>query len=536
MPRTGSVPVKTTNDLLVLRSDCFARRPATTSCSTRSGHASRFVDLDRPLQAGRRLRRSASPRRAVAARGDVAAGRRATGPSAPTSSCVGDVDGRRADGPAHRRRTATRTSTGPRPSEVRTLDEHRDAILAALSPLPPRHVAAGGVLSGSSCAEDVVALVDLPGFDNSAMDGYAVRAADVAAATRQDRRSPAGRRGDRGRCRRGLLRCRPGHRGPDHDRRAVPEGADAVVPGRVHRRRRRRRWRSSPASRGWASTSGRAGEDVAAGDRSSCAAGAVLGAAPARAARGGRPRRRCSVRPRPRVAIVLHRRRAARARLGPLAPAQIVRLQLATMLAAAVQAAGAEPLASASSTTTPPRAATLSSDRLRRDADLIVTSGGVSHGRLRRRQGGPCATHGVEFVQVAMQPGKPQGFGLRRRPDGADLHAARQPGVVVRLVRGLRPARAARLMGRDAGAPRPTCRPGWRTRSSSPPGRAQVARGRASRTDEAGGGRTRSAGQASHFVADLARANALVARPRGRDAGRGGRPGATWLLDDPGAG
>ncbi len=51
------------------------------------------------------------------------------------------------------------------------------------------------------------------------------------------------------------------------------------------------------------------------------------------------------------------------------------------------------------------------SDQLVR-ADLVVTSGGVSHGRLRRRQGGPAPLGTVWFGGVAMQPGKPQGFGL----------------------------------------------------------------------------------------------------------------------------
>ena len=66
----------------------------------------------------------------------------------------------------------------PLPAERRPLKEALDLVLA----------------------EDVTSPIDLPGWDNSAMDGYAVRAADVAGATRDRRKTlrivetvPAGR-------------------------------------------------------------------------------------------------------------------------------------------------------------------------------------------------------------------------------------------------------------------------------------------------------------------------------------------------------
>src|SRR2546421_8594485 len=61
------------------------------------------------------------------------------------------------------------------PEAARTILEH-------VAPLPterrPLKAALDLVL-----AEDVVSPIDLPGWDNSAMDGYAIRAADVAGAT-----------------------------------------------------------------------------------------------------------------------------------------------------------------------------------------------------------------------------------------------------------------------------------------------------------------------------------------------------------------
>lgn len=63
-----------------------------------------------------------------------------------------------------------------------TVDEHLERILAAVAPARPRRA---GLEQAHGCvlAADVRATVALPSFDNSAMDGYAVQAADVAEAT-----------------------------------------------------------------------------------------------------------------------------------------------------------------------------------------------------------------------------------------------------------------------------------------------------------------------------------------------------------------
>lgn len=59
------------------------------------------------------------------------------------------------------------------------LDEVRAAILGSVTPLPAVEVPVADAL-GCVTAEAVVAAVDVPPFDNSAMDGYAVRSADVS--------------------------------------------------------------------------------------------------------------------------------------------------------------------------------------------------------------------------------------------------------------------------------------------------------------------------------------------------------------------
>ena len=59
----------------------------------------------------------------------------------------------------------------------------------------------------------------------------------------------------------------------------------------------------------------------------------------------------------------------------------------------------------------------------------------------------------VWFGGVAMQPGKPQGFGVVGEDADADLHAAGQPGVGVRLLRDVRAARAPQADGPHAVRP-----------------------------------------------------------------------------------
>ena len=118
---------------------------------------------------------------------------------------------------------------------MRSVEEHRAIVLDGVEPLPavdtPLLDALGQVL-----ARDVVAPWPLPLFDNSSMDGYAVRADDVAGAADG---SPATLTGAR---RRGSgigrrSRGRAGHRDPHHDGRADAARRRRGRPGRVVGRR-----------------------------------------------------------------------------------------------------------------------------------------------------------------------------------------------------------------------------------------------------------------------------------------------------------
>ncbi|PLW74692.1 molybdopterin molybdenumtransferase MoeA, partial [Streptomyces sp. DJ] len=68
-----------------------------------------------------------------------------------------------------------------RPARVWSVDEHLEDVLGRIRPMDPIEVP---ILDAQGCvlAEDVTVAVALPPFDNSSMDGYAVRAADVAEA------------------------------------------------------------------------------------------------------------------------------------------------------------------------------------------------------------------------------------------------------------------------------------------------------------------------------------------------------------------
>lgn len=82
---------------------------------------------------------------------------------------------------------------------MRSVTEHRDAILSAISPLPPAELALADCL-GLVTTAGISSRVPLPGFDNSAMDGYAVRAASVVGASAATPVTLTGRwRGGRGR-------------------------------------------------------------------------------------------------------------------------------------------------------------------------------------------------------------------------------------------------------------------------------------------------------------------------------------------------
>ncbi|MGH3936908.1 MAG: molybdopterin molybdotransferase MoeA, partial [Pseudonocardiaceae bacterium] len=286
----------------------------------------------------------------------------------------------------------------------RSVDEHGRVVAALLSTTPviwlPLVECAGLAL-----AEPLTAALPLPPFDNSAMDGYAVRAVDVAGATAGNpvqlpvtEDIPAGRTDS--------PPLQPGTAHRIMTGAPMPPGADAVV--QVEHTDAGLHEVQIFAARSAGQSVRRAGEDVAAGDEV-LAAGAVLGPAQLGVA-AAVGQAKLPVHRRARVLVL-----ATGSELvtpgTPLQHGQIYESN-STMLAAAVREAGGE--AELMHFVPDDVAALESALAARLDGiDLLVTSGGVSAGAYEVVKSAMTG-QGVEFGKVAMQPGGPQGAGRYR--------------------------------------------------------------------------------------------------------------------------
>ncbi|MEU5882830.1 gephyrin-like molybdotransferase Glp [Spirillospora sp. NPDC047279] len=286
---------------------------------------------------------------------------------------------------------------------MRTVDEHLTDILANVPVLAPLDLAlleaAGGVL-----AEPVAAPVALPPFDNSAMDGYAVVAEDVAGASEND---PAVLPviGDIAAGDSGVSAIRPGLVARIMTGAPMPAGADAVIPVEWTDGGAATVRISRPAPSGHYIR--RAGEDVVAG-QIVVGPDVRLGATQLGmlAAVG---KARVPVRPKPRV-VVLSTGSELREPGTDLAPGQIWDSN-SFMLTAAVVEAGGVGYRQTMVEDDPRAVLETLEDQLMR-ADALVTSGGVSMGARDVVKEVLTGVGTVEFHKVAMRPGKPQGFGL----------------------------------------------------------------------------------------------------------------------------
>lgn len=428
------------------------------------------------------------------------------------------------------------------------LEAHLDRVLAAARPLPSERLPLGAA-HGRVLAADVRSRWALPPDDNSAMDGYAVRRDDVAsvpASLRVVADVPAGSAEDPalgpGECAR-IMTGAP-----------VPTDADAIVPLEATDLGLDRDEAPDPVVTVLEAPAPgahirRAGEDADAGDLV-LAAGRVLRARELSAcASAGADE--VDVARRPRVAVVSTGTELvdvdAAVSAGGLGRGRIVDSNGA-LLAGLVAEAGGEVVARThvpddrEAFTALARAlGVLPADGAedaggargaaadaaavdRRPCDVVVVTGGASVGAfdIARLVLGPA---GIAFQGVAMQPGKPQGFGTGA--SGALVFSL--PGNPVSVFASfeafVRPA-LRRLAG-ESGPVRRTSESvaveGWRC----PPGRAQLM---PVRRVPGGVVPATARGSGSHLVARLAAAEALVHVPADVAEVRAGDPVTVWEL------
>lgn len=329
-----------------------------------------------------------------------------------------------------------------------TLDDALSRLLASVQPLPATEAPRLSTFDalGRVLAQEVRSALDVPPADNTSMDGYALRRADVLTAGSVlpvSQRIPAGVVG---------VPLQPGSAARVFTGAQVPAGADAVV----------MQEQCEPTAEGvkvnvvpepgqWIR---RRGEDVRAGDvvlplgtrltPQALGLAATVGAAHLMVAR------------RPRVALFSTGDELVMPG-EPLKPGAIYNSNRYT-LRALIQALGCECV----DLGIVPDQLAATREALRRaalDADLIVTSGGVSVGEEDHLRPAVQSEGRLELWQIAIKPGKPFAFGAVRRTDDSTAHFVGLPGNPVSsfvtfllLVRPL----LLRLQGATDTAPKPT--------------------------------------------------------------------------------
>lgn len=385
-----------------------------------------------------------------------------------------------------------------------SMEDAQRLILERVRPLESEQVplveAAGRVL-----VSEARSMVDLPPFDSSAMDGFAVRSADTPGQLPVGARIAAGRPAER--------ELEPGEAMAIATGGAVPVGADAVVPIEAVVAEDNRIEIAEAVVAG-AHVRPRGG-DVARG-APVVEAGELLGPAQIGAlAAAGIAQVSCSRRPR---AAVLATGTELQRPGEELQFGQVYEANSA-LLAAQLRSVGAEVerLEAVEDDEDAHRAALESGLR----ADVLVSSGGVSVGPhdLVRSVG---AGLGVEEVLwgVAVKPGKPLWFGVRERTLVFGL-PGNPVSALVSFELFVRPALLA-LQGHRS--PLPRFRPG---RLIGPvrrnPTRVELVR---ARSHVSGGAVALDvlSGQESHMIARAAAADSLVLIPAGRSELAAGSP------------
>ncbi|MEX1264586.1 MAG: gephyrin-like molybdotransferase Glp [Actinomycetota bacterium] len=390
-----------------------------------------------------------------------------------------------------------------------SVDEARARVLDAVSPLAPLQLALTDA-HGCVSAEDVVAAESLPAFASSAMDGFAVRASDVAEATPQ-------RPAELKIVGRALIGYRPettvggGEAVAVATGAPIPSGADTIVPienAEVHDEIVRL-VEAAPAGRHVRPV----GEDVAEGtvlvERGKRLGGPELGLL----ANAGHPTP--LVHPRPRV-IVLS---TGDELIPPTETPDFgqIRDSNAYTLFGALREVGAIPVLAGIVRDDPDSLKQTVLDYLIQ-ADAFISSGGVSVGERDVVKAAFFRRGDIDFYKVAMQPGMPQGFGHIETKPYFGL-PGNPVSVFVSFELFVRPA-MLKMMGRTQ-LDRPEVTASLATEVSGPRGKMQYARVVVERGDD-GWIATPTGGRGSNLISTVARANGLAMIPPGTETAPAG--------------
>ena len=396
-------------------------------------------------------------------------------------------------------------------------EEYRRRILDTIEPLPPLELPLREAF-GCVLAEEVRAGDDIPSFTSSGMDGFAVRAEDVAEAN-ESRPAVLAIAGE-------VEMGRPPEHGVEPGRAvriptggAVPDGADCVVPIEDCRVEDSRVLvlRPVPAGRHVRP----AGQDVRAGDVLLEAGTRLLGPQLGLLTSAGHG----TARVHPVAHVLVASTGDELVELGE--PAELGQIYDANGLTlyGAVREAGADPLAGGIVRDEPEALRRIAQNAF---ADVFVTSGGVSVGERDPVKAAFREDGEVEFFRLAMQPGMPQAFG---RLDGRPFFGL--PGnpvsVFVSFELFVRPALLALMGRRDLFRPEVSSR--LEDDIEGLPRKTRFARVLVRRTDE-GFLAAPTGGPQSNLLSTVARANGLAIIPAGTEVLRAGEECRVMLIGD----
>jgi molybdopterin molybdotransferase len=386
---------------------------------------------------------------------------------------------------------------------MKNVDQHVQEVLRTVVPLPPLPLPLADA-HGCVLAEDVTARAPLPGFDNSAMDGYAVRVEDVATASEA---APVHLPvvGDIAAGSRGGISVQSGFCARIMTGAPMPPGADAVVPvewtdGGITEVTIRAAPEPGQHVR-------RAGEEAQSG-ATLLPAGTFLGAAQI-ALIAATNRSAVSCRPRPRVVVVSTGSELVET--GEELGHGHIPDSNSHMLMAACREAGAMAYRVGLVPDDPRVLLETLEDHLIR-ADLLLTTGGVSVGAYDVVKEVLSRLGTVTFEKVAMQPGMPQGFGTLGAEQVPIFTLPGNPvSALVSFEVFVRPA-LRRMLGATA-LLRPQVTVETAEPFRSPPGKRSFLRVLVAREPDGRILARAAGGQGSHMLTAMAAANALMIVP-----------------------